>query len=441
MYLINDIFIEKGNLLKKNNSDIDNFSFDITNDLKNTRSSSCFYSPRYNKSFIFKRNKGNIINFKDLGIKSKLIRATSQPEYISFYNSPLKIQAKGTNLSKQFYRNNYYQVPNLFKKFQNNINDSSMKTERLIKNYKSQDNIKTDEKIKNDYKEISKIGIKERIFKPLLWDNVDKKDLINQRDKLMPKGLQLYEKILKKENKKYFKNNYVIKELPNGKIIPTLIRDLFKQRIEESNIFFQNKNINKKESLNEISKNKEKAMEEFYSSDIFNKKITPFIIKKSGEKKFFKDKQIDTDKKINIENIKYMKNSESTKGWGPIDPLPCLLNYSSLKYNPINPSKKNFCKTKESIFNECDKIYKGYNPIKKQKSLSEFIDLTNVHASNVNNDYTNILSKNPNVFKRKDDMCSELYKLHYSYKNITEKPFYRFLSNSTKNNIINNEDT
>ena len=49
-------------------------------------------------------------------------------------------------------------------------------------------------------------------------------------------------------------------------------------------------------------------MEEFYSSDIFNKKITPFIIKKNGEKKFFKDKEIKTDKKINIENIKYMKN-------------------------------------------------------------------------------------------------------------------------------------
>ena len=44
------------------------------------------------------------------------------------------------------------------------------------------------------------------MYKPYLWDNVDKKELIDQRDKLMPEGFQFYEKLLKKENKKYFEN-------------------------------------------------------------------------------------------------------------------------------------------------------------------------------------------------------------------------------------------
>ena len=219
-------------------------------------------------------------------------------------------------------------------------------------------------------------------------------------------------------------------------MVPILIRDVSKEKIEESDIFFQNKNIKKKDLLNEISKSKEKAMKAFYSSDIFNKRIDSDIIKKSGETTYFKDKTMNINNKIN--NLKFSKNSETPNGWGVRESIPSLLNYSSLNYNPLNPSIKNFCKTKDNIFKECNQKYKGYNPTNKQKSISEFIDLTNVNASNYNNDYNKVINNNPNAFKKKENMFTEFYKIYYNYNNILEKPFYRFIPSLTNNQNDNN---
>ena len=378
---------ENINHLRRCNSTLNNYFDNITNSRENILN-------KTSKNFL-SRNKGcnpiikeNI--FHNSRGKQSIFRSNSLPKYITQYKFSQKIQAKGTNLPKQYYRKNPYLIPNLFKRFQNNSiskdNSDINNSNEIVKNYKSQDNIEIKEN--NNYKNINNLGIRERIYKPYLWDNIDKKELINQRDKLMPEGFQFYEKLMEKENKKNFENNYIIEKQPNKKIVPVLIRDKFKKRIEESDIFFQNKNIKKKDSLKEISKNKEKAMEAFYSSDIFNKKINQNIIKKSGEIKYFKDK-----KKDNNENIMYNKNTETIKGWGERDPIPSLLNYSSSNFNPLNPSIKNCCKTKEKIINECSKKFKGYNPTNKQKSLSEFIDLTNVNASNYNDDYAKVLNK------------------------------------------------
>jgi len=431
---------ENINHLRRCNSTLNNYFDNITNSRENILN-------KTSKNFL-SRNKGcnSIVKeniFHNSRGKQSIFRSNSLPKYITQYKFSQKIQAKGTNLPKQYYRKNPYLIPNLFKRFQNNSiskdNSDINNSNEIVKNYKSQDNIEIKEN--NNYKNINNLGIRERIYKPYLWDNIDKKELINQRDKLMPEGFQFYEKLMEKENKKYFENNYIIEKQPNKKIVPVLIRDKFKKRIEESDIFFQNKNIKKKDSLNEISKNKEKAMEAFYSSDIFNKKINPNIIKKSGEIKYFKDK-----KKNNNENIMYNKNTETIKGWGERDPIPSLLNYSSSNFNPLNPSIKNCCKTKEKIINECSKKFKGYNPTNKQKSLSEFIDLTNVNASNYNDDYAKVLNKNPNAFKKNENMFTEFYNLYHNYNNISEKPFYKFCpslindnNNNNSNNIKSNE--
>ena len=336
MYIIDDKFIQRANnnFLKRNNSSLNKDPFDLP--IYKNKSSRNIYSRNIDFGNNFKGDNSNDNNnyIKNYKAKSYLNRTNSLPQYNTQYNFYPKNQAKGTNLPEQYGRNNFYQIPSLFKNFQNNINNHNI----------SDINLKKPKKNKS-YQDIIKIGIRERMYKPYLWDNIDKKELINQRDKLMPKGFQFYEKLLKKENKKYFENNYIIKNQPDRKLIPVLIRDMYKEKIEESDIFFQNKNIKKKDLLNEISKNKEIAMKTFYSSDIFNKKIDPSIIKKSGEISYFKNKEKKEEKKI--DNLKFNKNTETPKGWGIRESFPCLLNYSSTKFNPLNPGIKNFCKTKE----------------------------------------------------------------------------------------------
>ena len=441
MYIIDDKLSQtaNNNFLKRCNSSVNKDSFDNLININNYYSNSFrTLNSRNKKLENIIQNTDNMINIYSSKTKLNLIRSNSLKNYdaqsIFFPNN----QAKGTNLPIQYSRNKFYQIPSLFKNFQNNTNkNSNINLQKLSKDYKSQENNEKDNK---SYIDINKIGIRERIYKPYLWDNVDKKELINQRDKLMPKGFQFYEKLVNKENKKYFENNYIIRKQPNKKLVPILIRDANKQHIEESDIFFQNKNIKKRDLLNKISRNKELAIQTFYSSDIFNKKINPSIIKKSGEISYFRKIEPKEDNKI--ENLKFNKNSETPKGWGVRESIPSLLNYSSINFNPLNPGIKNFCKTKDNIFNECTEKYKGHNPMKKQKSLSEFIDLTNVNASNYNNDYNKVLNKNPNAFKKNENMFTEYYKIFYNYNNISEKPFYKFIpsvDNNKSNNLCHND--
>jgi hypothetical protein len=418
--VIDDKFLNKEFFLKRCNSTLSKYNISNKNpnmDCKTTRKflikDKSIYEP------FLKENNNNDKN-QNKKQKPNLYKSNSLHKFIEQSEYYLTKQSKGTNLPIQFQRN----TPFLYKNFYNNSfikeNNEDNKLNTVLKNCKSQENLEIKEN--NDFKNIHRLTIRERLHKPHLWDNIDKNILTKQRDKLMPEGFQFYEKLMEKENKKYFQNNYIIRKSPDQKKIPVLIRDTFKERINESDIFFQNKNIKKEDLPNEVSKTKEKAMEAFYSSDIFNKKINPSIIKKSGEISFFKKIN-----KKNTENASYNKNTESVRGWGVRDPVPSLLNYSSSNFNPLNPSIRNFCKTKENIFDECNKKCKGYNPPNKQKSLSEFFDLTNVTASNYNNDYNKIINKNPNVFRKKEDMFTEYYNLYYNnYNSISEKPFYKF---------------
>ena len=442
MYIIDDNSQKLNiNSLKRCNSTLNENPFKIPENVKKNHN-------RTSRNNSLKKNYGLFLN--DMSKTNyqnssfNLYKSNSLSKYNTQDNNYPKTQSKGINLPDKFYKKKYYQFPSLFKNYQSNKNISDINKEKILKNYNSDDNIESNEN--KNHIDINKVGIKERIYKPYLWDNISEKELVNQRDNLMPKGFQFYEKLVQKENKKYFENNYVIKKKSNGKFVPILIRDLCKRKIEESDLFLQNQNVQKNEYLNEISNTKENAIKSIYSSDIFNKSLDPLIIKRSGEVSFFKNNQINKDKKI-IANIKFTKNTESPKGWGVRELLPSLLNYSSSNYNPISPSTKNISKTKDNIFNECAKKFKGHNPIYKQKSLSEFLDLTNVNASNYNIDYNKALNRNPNTFKKNENMFTEYYKIYNNYNSISEKPFYKFVpfldnnlgnKNNSNNIKINN---
>ena len=210
MYLISDKFIQKDfNNLKRNNSMLYHLSPDSKYDDNNIKS----------------RSLSNDLS-SSLKFSKKKLKEKQTKDFNDFCDLSLKVQSKGTNLPQQFYRQNNFPNSNLYKNFTKNIksrHNSYIDNEEDYKHFKSQDNIDVSEKIKNFHD--NKISVREKIYRPILWENINKEELINQKDKLMPKGFKFYLKIFEKENKKYFENNYTIKKQLNGKLIPILIRN------------------------------------------------------------------------------------------------------------------------------------------------------------------------------------------------------------------------
>ena len=255
----------------------------------------------------------------------------------------------------------------------------------------------------------------------------------------MPEGYEFYEKNLENYNKTYFKNNYVkIKNIKN-KINSNatvdnehmLIRKFNRYKQYQSDIFFLKEKEkegkteeNKNENVpNKFVSEKLKNLYKYTDSDIFNlRNNDKNTIEKSGEYSYFR--------KLNNNNINdkalYNINSETLLGWKLRAPLPSLYNYSSSKFHLLNRDIKNISNTKESVADECKKLNINFNPIHKQKSLCEFIDLSRVSAPNLNNDYNKALNDNPNVFKRQNEISSEYFDIYNKYNSICDKPFQKF---------------
>ena len=261
---------------------------------------------------------------------------------------------------------------------------------------------------------------KERLYKPYCWDNADVREIKKeQRDKLMPEGLEFFEKIIVDSHKSFVKNNYVKIKEPNDFI---LIRKLNRLNNHKNNIFFLESDNNNK--LNEyqkeiISDNRRNMYNKYRDSDIFNLRKEKHLIEKSGEHSFFSQQK---EKKRGI----YNANNETLLGWKLRKPLPSFMNYVSSKYNLLNRDMKNVGKTKEKIMEETKKLSESFNPTHKQKGLTEFIHLSRVSAPNINEDYNKAIKDNPNIFKKKNNFSSEFYDIYNQYNSICDKPFQKF---------------
>ena len=263
---------------------------------------------------------------------------------------------------------------------------------------------------------------KERLFKPHFWDNAPFEEIKkSQRDKLMPKGYEFYEKNFKENNKKNFiKNNYTkIKENKKNTKDSILIRKLNQIRQHKSDIFFFDEKNNILNKKNENSKEKKRILyKKYLDSDIFNLRQDKNIIEKSGEHSFLQEN--------NIKKTIYNSNNETLLGWKLRRPLPSFLNYTSSQYSLFNRDMKNNGKTKENIINEVKNIDKSFNPTHKQKGLGEFIELIRVSAPNINVDYNKAITNDPNIFKKKNNFSTEFFDIYGHYNNICEKPFQKF---------------
>ena len=275
------------------------------------------------------------------------------------------------------------------------------------------------------YKKLSKIKTKtqsrkERLYKPVCWDNADMKDIKkNQRDKLMPEGYEFFEKVIVDCNNSFVKNNYVKVKEPKEYI---LVRKLNQLNNYKSNIFFLNSSEINKSYYKTIESEKRKNLYLRYrDSDIFNLRKDKNIIDKSGEYSYFRRNQ-----KNNINNIIYNANNETLLGWNLRKPLPSYMNYASSKFNLFNRDMPNIGPTKEKVIEETRKLSESFNPSHKQKGLTEFIHLSRVSATNINEDYNKALKENPNIFKRKNDFSSEFYDIYGKYNSLCERPFPKF---------------
>ena len=114
-------------------------------------------------------------------------------------------------------------------------------------------------------------------------------------------------------------------------------------------------------------------------------------------------------------------STESNSFWSSKVSAPTYMNYPSVEYNILNPSKKSNTKTKEKIYKETlDNNL--INPIYKQKSISTFYDITKT-GMNRNVTYHKLYEENKKIFYKNDDVCTAQFDNYKNYQGLVQKPF------------------
>ena len=182
-----------------------------------------------------------------------------------------------------------------------------------------------------------------------------------------------------------------------------------RQNMDKSDIFFLKKDKTENyQTRHEFNNNRNQT--KYMNSDIFMLKNDKDNLDKCGERFLFKK----------IGNV-YDTSTKSNSEWKDKNMYQNLLGHSSRSYHLLNPDVRNISKTKQEIINEAN----GYNPIYRQKSLCEFIDLNRVGVPNPNKVYLNAAKTSRNPFGRNTNICASYYDIHGQYRNLSEKPFIK----------------
>ena len=193
----------------------------------------------------------------------------------------------------------------------------------------------------------------------------------------------------------------------------------------ENNKDNKNDNEEKKQKENISEKNKfymtqypklTKRQEELFKykvSDIFNLKEDEIFKKKSGEKNLFKQRN---KTEGNILDKVYMTN-KSNSNWAPKKPKKLNhIGYSSEEFNIIVPNCKSTSKTKKEIEN----FLKCNNRV---KSMSEFIDLCRVSATNKSENYEKLMNQTSTCFRKKNGIGADYLNMFSTYKDAIPRAF------------------
>ena len=189
-------------------------------------------------------------------------------------------------------------------------------------------------------------------------------------------------------------------------------------------------NIDIKEGIEKPENTEKKGISEkeqinfkYKLSDIYNFRNEKVFTNKSAEKKLFKNQDDGKNNDINSNENKFYSTSKSQSDWIPNRTMGTKMNsFSSVSYNILSPFYKGYNKFispselfKNNLYNECPAFH-------RVKSISEFIDLTRVSASNTLNCFNkNKRNKLPN-FKFKGSVATNQLDEYHINRNLIEKP-------------------
>lgn len=339
---------------------------------------------RVNSALPGNYNKDSIMSKQSPKVKTGILRhdkKNSQAvESFSLADVNLNLLARGTKMHEQYERQNMNEyLPNELKDLLNTIDKSRDES--------------------NNYQVVTE---KRKIRTS---SHKDIEDFNQSRsDKWMPNGLKLHERLIRTARNNRPDPNSMASKLPDYSI-----REI-KDKMLRSDIFF-NKN---KENLPEVKCQNNlppKNKLDYYESDVFLLKHDETSLRKNGEK-YLQRKSNPLD---------YTVSKPSYSEWHPKNSHPTLLNHVSTSHHILNPGIKHISKTKEDVFNESN----GFNPIYRQKSLCEYIDLTRCGVPNPNRHYLEIFNKSNGAFRKKKNVCLNYLDLHHEYKGVSAQPFVK----------------
>jgi hypothetical protein len=237
---------------------------------------------------------------------------------------------------------------------------------------------------------------------------------------------------LEKEKSKTIKledeNNLPLNTCPN--LENTLAKDI----INDSSY----KKISKNEEKDEISKERQ-VKYKYKLSDVFNLRKEPVFLNKSAEKYMFKEHpNLYSNEYINtcpnLNNVKekekekekennFYVSSESRSDWIPNKLNMKKMNtYSSVGYNILSPNFQGSNKFITATELNKDNLYNESPTFHRVKSISEFIDLTRVSATNTLECFNrNVNTKIPDFKLRNSVATNQLDEYHIN-RDLIEKP-------------------
>ena len=302
----------------------------------------------------------------------------------------------------------------------------------INKLYKSLTNEKDRNTLKDLlYKNKKKINFRKDNYKPKY---IDVQKLLKYRPSLYTKfsdplgrNTQVLNKINNSEAQKeniFNENNNIVNSYPNTE---NILINKEKNENENDNIIINEKKIKK---INEELTKEEQIKYRYNLSDIFNLRKEPVFLNKSAEKYLFRNNKSQNDFTNTCPNKTYTEKKEENKFYtsseSKSDWIPNKINNnkmgtnSSVSYNILCPSyagTNRFINAKElnknNLFNESTAFH-------RVKSISEFIDLTRVTATNTLGCF-NRRTEIPN-FRFNNNICANQLDAYHINRNIIEKP-------------------
>ena len=225
-------------------------------------------------------------------------------------------------------------------------------------------------------------------------------------------------------------NNNINNNINNDKINEKVEKEKENEEIDKNNInneLKEEKEEKKEENENKIKKDEiseeDQIKYKYKISDIYNLRNEKVITDKSAEKYLFKNYENKNIRKINDSNNEnnFFTTSKSKSDWIPNRTIGTKMNsFSSVSYNILSPLYKGFNKFISPSELNKNNLYNESTAFHRVKSISEFIDLTRVSASNTLNCF-NRKNKIPN-FKLKNMVATTHLDEYNINRDLIEKP-------------------